>query len=82
MLDCVIHSSAAPCVTVWFVSCVRHWSIRNADVIATVRNLRLNAACMAEAVCKNDTTAMGVLMEQYWALKKSLATGGEPAEVR
>ena len=60
---------------------LRQWSLRDNGVTTLVSGLRANAVRMAGAIERGDAVAVGSYLDTYFAQKKQMAPGSEPAPV-
>ena len=58
---------------------IRRWYERLPEIMVTTAALKTNAFAVADAVRAGDVAAVGACVTKYWAHKKAMAEGCEPA---
>eukprot|EP00053_Salpingoeca_punica_P019491 m.197449 g.197449 ORF g.197449 m.197449 type:complete len:1138 (-) comp17665_c0_seq1:1255-4668(-) len=60
---------------------VRNWYARAPEIVRNVDGLVSNAELCAQAIQREDLVCLGACLDRYWAQKKIMAPGCEPAFV-
>lgn len=60
---------------------IRNWYARDQTIIECFSELQLVALNAAKAMLNNDLKHLGSCIDDYWSLKKQVASGCEPARV-
>jgi len=60
---------------------IRQWFGRMPEICSTLRGLVTNAEAAAEAIKEADLSKLGACIDTYWAQKRLMAPGCEPATI-